>query len=87
MLHRERFAGFVGNFQIAQISLDISLQIDLPLFHELHDGCGREQFGDRGDPEDGVFRIYRLFAPDIGITVSFLKQDLVSLDENNRCAC
>ena len=45
--HGDRLAGIrIRNRKISQIGVDISIQIDLPLFHQLHDTGPGKEFGD-----------------------------------------
>ncbi len=64
----EKLADGDGPFlpgKIGDISLDFAVQVDLPLFHEMKDGGGRDRLGDRGQPV-GALRLGRRPVLDIG---------------------
>ncbi len=80
--HRDRLTVKGRNGEI-EIAVDVDIQVDLALFHELHDCRPGEQLRDRPWPKHGRRRIYRLTRSYVCIPVAPLSQNLSILDDHD----
>ena len=71
--------------ELRHIRREIVLQLHAPLFHELHDGSGRELLGDRSDLVDGRSS-RRAPGLHVGETVRAIRQRISPANDSERGA-
>src|SRR5206468_3168257 len=79
---RDRLLIGVGDLEV-EILVDVGVETQLALLHELHDGCPREQLAGRADAKEGALGIDGGAMRDIGVAVAVGVEELAVLDDGD----
>ena len=79
---RDGLAAGRGDFEI-QVVIDIAIQIELALLHQLHDRGPRKQLGRGADPGQDLLGVHGNLAGHIGVAVAGLEKDFAVFDDDD----
>ena len=75
VFQRDRLTESGRNLKTLQVAVDVRVQIQPPLFHQLHDRGPDEQLRVGSDPKQRALRIHRLASGEIRIAIALVQDD------------